>query len=256
MKKIKLFCLALLAIVCFNSCEMIEDSSIDHNESEFENNEDVAQSYALLYKDMFKTFMQESRDVFESHGDLDAFCNNFKESYRSRLTSEEAKMLIDERQINITRNSDTSLVTVPDNWMREFEAVLFDENIDCLREKIDRFYNDFCFLNLNSAEQMELKIQLETLATFRNGLVDMVIESYDHENTITRMSPGDRMIWVECSHNMTEKDRKILYNVCIAAWAFLPGIGPFGEAWVWQLPFMPILNRNTKREAVYYDSQN
>ncbi len=225
MKKIKFFGLALFTIASISSCNIDENPTINNDENKIEDIESITQKYVLAHENMFKAFMRESKRTIESDGNLTEFCENFKETYLSKLATKEEKQLLNKKQVALTRNPEGLSTLIPDIWMAKFTDVLFNENVGLLREKINQFYSDSFFINLNPTEQLGLRIQLETLEKYRDEMINMLIEAYKNENILTRMSPGDRMIWVECSHTMPEEYRKMTFQTCMALWGFLPITG-------------------------------
>lgn len=218
--------LSAIFSVSLPSCSSETEFTPNRNNLFLEEDIDILSSgYSDLYSDLFKIILQEYKEISVSDADvdIDKYFKYFAELYVSQLTPEENKLLKRGAHLYDTRSSDepNKIITVPDEFVNKIKPIMFDEDVSLLTGEINKFYNSQYFLNLNAEEQQELKIQLESLKKIRNSVIDILIDHFQHENIMTRISPGDRMIWSQAVSQMTDEQRSKLIDAGLAGIALV-----------------------------------
>lgn len=95
-----------------------------------------------------------------------------------------------------------------------FEGFM-DPCYDCLLDVVEKIKNSEWYLQQPESIKREISVDLLSIAEIR----DVIIES--ESLFMSRMSPGDRMIWSETVSQMDDQSRKTLFQAVVSGIAFV-----------------------------------
>lgn len=127
----------------------------------------------------------------------DTFLNNLSKDHLSLLDKQKTK----------SQSQDHSFCLC-DSLIAIIKPTLFVEDLNELDRKIEEVLNNDYFESLSIEMKEQCSLELCTLKYCRDGLVNVIVKIYNGELTMTKLSPGDRMIWSEISQNMSEENRE------------------------------------------------
>lgn len=223
--------LSAILSLAFSSCISEIESLADSGSPFVEEDVDaLAKGYSSLYSDLFKTIMQDYKQILDSglQINMNEYSKNILDSYMSRLTPEESKLIHRTQNFCNTRSSEhsTKIITIPEELENKIKSVLLNEDLNLLIEEVNKFYDSPYFLSLSCKEQQELRIQLESLKNIRNSVIEIMIDHIqDHEGVQTKMSPGDRMIWSRSVSQMSQRQVTRLVDATLLGISFVT-VGP------------------------------
>lgn len=210
LKFTRLLLIVLLFTICMtNSCQKNNDINIER----------IAMLDKTLPAKYGEIFEQLATTVFLS--DKSSTISEISDSFINNL-SEEYLILLDRQQTR-SQSQDYSFC-LSDSLIAVLKPYLFVENLNELDGKIEDVLNSDYFENLSDEMKEQCSLELYTLKYCRDGLVNVIVKVYNGEVIITKLSPGDRMIWSEISQNMSEEDRENIVQ------AGLLGMGLTGSA--------------------------
>lgn len=198
--------LIAISILCVTSCEKADDGV----RQDVNFNETTAQAYVRICDDMFKTITQDVVQIVKNDEDIDGYLKNFYDSYFDNLSLSDKKLLNNNYLGTlVTRSGDglEELNLLTNGVFDRFKPLLIEGDVNMLYDEMSLFYNEPYFQGLSADAQTILIVQLETLKNARDNMIDFVIALRNNQE-MTRMSPGDRMVWREAAAQMTDAQRE------------------------------------------------
>lgn len=221
--------LSIIFVVAFSSCTSEEETTTNLQQIYEVDVDALSTEYASLYKDLIGTIFKECKEISVSESDIDLkeHFKNFSDIYFSQLSPKELALINRKSYSSKTRNGNSSPIVIPEDFIMQIKSIMFDANVNLLTEKIQDFYVSPSFITLPLNEQKELKLQLETLAKIRDSWIEILIEYYQPK-AITRMSPGDRMIWSDIAKQMNHRQQSNLIDASLFGIGIVCGPIPAG----------------------------
>lgn len=205
MKKILTLMMAAALMIGFTACEK-DDLAVEET---VKVTKYTSQAYIKIYDDMLKKIVKDVEQIIENEDNIDEFAHNFYESYFNSLSPSDQNLLRNNYIEKLSTRSGEEIedVNILTNGLFErFAPFMCDVDVNLLYNEISLLYNESFFKELSPDLQTALEIQLETLKNSRDIMISFIVDLYD--NKITRMSPGDRMVWSECAAQMTDEQRE------------------------------------------------
>lgn len=202
---VKISSIALLSVifcVTFYACDSDQElRGVDEDLFVEEDIEELSDAYSAVFLDIFHALKQEYKQISGSDIDITRHFERFAESYTRNTRYSDSY---------IPRDPDGSkgVIKVSDEFLDKIKPIMLDEDLSLLKNEINEFYNSPYFLSLNNVDRQELRIQLESLIKIRDCVTEIVIDYAQNGNSMTRMSPGDRMVWSEAMKILNDSQRR------------------------------------------------
>ena len=230
--KSQVFVFYLSLLVCFGACKGSDDELKTSKENLFNNTinistysdndiEILSDRYATLFEGIYNAILEEKKRISNLGSNISSedYLIQYATNYINSLTSEEQAFI--SHMFSEPSEFSRKERYVFMGFIQSIEPLIFEKDEDKLADEIDAFYNRTIYKSFDLSSRQEMKLRLESLKKVRYVIINGINEFVRDNNHISRISPGDRMIWSQSVSMLTKDQVHLLIDVTFVGVGFM-----------------------------------
>lgn len=181
----------------------------------------LSDRYAKIFEGMYNALLKEKKRISNlgAKTPSEDYLEQYATSYINSLVREEQALLS-------YMFSSPSVLTRKESiifksYVSSIEPLIFEEDENKLLDEVNAFYDSSSFEASDLASRQEMKLRLESLKKVRYVIINGINEFVRDNNHISRISPGDRMIWSQSMSIMNEKQLHAILGMTLMGMGYI-----------------------------------